>query len=111
MSSSVEKSSGSIKFFSGLIITSLGVAWGVVALLFFLLFSTSAPGEENRLWYSLGTYFLELTPFLLAAVLCVRNCRSPNIASGSNVWLGIGMAMICWVIGGIVFGQLSAEHL
>ena len=104
MSSSAEKSPGSIKFFSGQNITSLGMAWGVSALLFFLLFSINAPGEESPLWYTLGTYILELTPFLLAAVLSIRNCRSPNIASGSNVWLGMGMAMICWLIGGLIFG-------
>lgn len=104
MSSSAEKSPGSIKFFSGQNITSLGMAWGVSALLFFLLFSINAPGEESPLWYLLGTYILELTPFLLAAVLSIRNCRSPNIASGRNVWLGMGMAMICWLIGGLIFG-------
>lgn len=52
----------------------------------------------------LGTYILETLPFLGAAVLCYRNWHSPNIASGRNVWLGIGLAMISWFIANLLFG-------
>ena len=104
MSSSVEKSPGSKNFLSSQNITYLGVAWGVSSLFFFLLFSITAPGEDSPLWYLLGTYVLELTPFLIAAILCIRNCRNPQIASGRSVWLSIGIGMICWVFGGIIFG-------
>jgi len=107
MSSSLEKEKSSFGIQS--LLTSqnlvyLGIAWGVISLLFFLLFSISVPGEESPFWYLVGTYILELIPFLTAAILCFRNWRSPQIASGRNVWLGIGLGTICWFVGGLLFG-------
>ncbi|NET08421.1 MAG: hypothetical protein F6K16_27735 [Symploca sp. SIO2B6] len=104
MSSSVDNSSTIGSFFNGQNVIYAGIAWAVISLLFFLLFGVTAPGEEKPFWYLFGTYVLELPPFLLAAFLCYRNWRSPQIASGTNVWLGIGLAMLCWFIGGLLFG-------
>jgi hypothetical protein len=104
MSSSVEKSSGTQSLLTGQNVVYAGIAWAVISLLFFLLFSVSSPGEERPLWYMIGTYLLELLPFLAGAFLCYRNWRSPNIASGRNVWLGIGLGMLCYFIGGLLFG-------
>lgn len=104
MSSSVDKSSTTQSFLNGQNVIYAGIAWAVISLLFFLLFGVTAPGEEKPFWYLIGTYVLELPPFLLAALLCYRNWRSPQIASGTNVWLGIGLAMLCWFIGGLLFG-------
>lgn len=104
MSSSVEKPSETTSLLTGQNVVYAGIAWAVTSLLFFLLFSISSPGEERPLWYMIGTYLLELLPFLAAACLCYRNWRSPNIASGRNVWLGIGLGMVCYFIGGLIFG-------
>lgn len=105
MSSSVEeKSSGTPSSLSGRNIVYGGMAWAVISLLFFLLFGITAPGEETPLWYLIGTYILETLPFLGAALLCYRNWRSPQIASGRNVWLGIGLGMISWFIANLIFG-------
>lgn len=104
MSSSVEKSPETPSLLTGQNVVYAGIAWAVLSLLFFLLFSISTPGEERPLWYMVGTYVLELLPFLIAAVLCYRNWRSPNIASGRNVWLGIGLGMAAYFIGGLLFG-------
>lgn len=104
MSSSVDKSSVSKSLFSSENIVYAGIGWGVLALLFFLLFGVSAPGQDSPSWYLIGTYVLELVPFLAAAILCFRNWRSPQIASGRKVWLGIGIGMICYFIAGLLFG-------
>lgn len=104
MSSSVEKPIETPSLLTGQNVVYAGIAWAVTSLLFFLLFSISSPGEVRPLWYMIGTYLLELLPFLAAACLCYRNWRSPNIASGRNVWLGIGLGMICYFIGGLIFG-------
>jgi hypothetical protein len=104
MSSSVDKSSGNQSLLSSQKIVYAGIAWAIVSLLFFLLFSTTAPGEESPLWYLIGTYVLELVPFLAAALLCYRNWRSPQIASGRNVWLAIGLGMLSYFIAGLLFG-------
>lgn len=106
MSSSVEEKSSSTHQspLSGEKIVYGGIAWAALSLLFFLLFSFTAPGEDSPFWYLLGTYLLETLPFLAAALLCYRNWRSPTIASGRNVWLGIGLGMICWFIANLLFG-------
>jgi len=101
MSSSVEKSSATQSPLSGQNIVYGGIAWAVTSLLFFLLFGI---GEDRPLWYSIGTYLLETLPFLGAALLCYRNWRSPQIASGRNVWMGIGLGMLSWFIANLIFG-------
>jgi hypothetical protein len=82
-----------------------GITWAVLALLFFLLFSVpESPGVGRPLWYSIGTLIFELGAFLGAAILCFRNWRSPQIVSGRNVWLAIGIGMLCYFLGGVLFG-------
>lgn len=107
MSSSLEKSSekasGLQSFLSVQTVIVAGITWGVLALLYFLLFSISAPGEERPLWYSIGTYIFEEVAYLGAAVLCFRNWRSPQIVSGRNVWLGFGLGMSCYFLGNLLF--------
>ncbi|MGK7901411.1 MAG: hypothetical protein AB4352_08365 [Hormoscilla sp.] len=76
-----------------------GVAWSIAALLFFLLFSANPPD-----WYSPVTYVFECVAYLAAALLCLRNWRSSQIVSGRNVWLGIGMGMLSYLIGNLLFG-------
>ena len=104
MSSSVEKSSDTPSLLTGQNAVYAGIAWAVISLIFFLLFSINAPGQERPLWYMLGTYILETIPFAVATFLCYRNWRSPQIASGRNVWLGIGLGMLCYCIANVVFG-------
>ncbi|MEQ9667073.1 hypothetical protein [Coleofasciculus sp. G2-EDA-02] len=104
MSSSVDKSSGTQSLLTGQNIVYAGIAWAVVSMLFFLLFSVKAPGEDYPFWYSFSTYILECLPFLGAALLCYRNWRSPQIASGRNVWLGIGLGMFFYFIANLIFG-------
>ncbi|HEY9672828.1 MAG TPA: hypothetical protein V6D11_15400 [Waterburya sp.] len=104
MSSSVEKSSAPQSPLSSQTIVYGGIAWSVISLLFFLLFSIRPSGEESPLWYLIGTYVLETLPFLGAALLCFKNWSSPQIASGRNVWLGIGLGMISWFIANLIFG-------
>ena len=82
-----------------------GIAWGISALLFFLWFSITIPGEEERpVWYSIGTYIFEEFAFLGAAIFCFRNWRSPQIVSGRNVWLGLCLGMAFYFLGTILFG-------
>ena len=104
MSSSVEKSSAPQSPLNSQTIVYGGIAWSVISLLFFLLFSIRPSGEERPFWYLIGTYILETLPFLGAALLCYRNWRSPSIASGRNVWLGIGLGMIAYFIANLIFG-------
>ncbi|NEP84466.1 MAG: hypothetical protein F6K17_05370 [Okeania sp. SIO3C4] len=106
MSSTSEKSSTSLtkSLFSAQTIVITGLIWGVLALLFFLLFSVPLPGEELPFWYSVGTYIFELGAYLLASIVCFRNWQSPQMVSGRNVWMGIGLGLLFYFIAGVVFG-------
>lgn len=104
MSSPSNKSVSPKSLLSVQTIVLSAVSWAVLALLFFLLFSTSAPGEERPAWYAIGTYIFEEVAYLGAAVLCLRNWRSPQIVSGRNVWLGIGLGMLSYFLGNLVLG-------
>ncbi|QIZ70567.1 hypothetical protein [Oxynema aestuarii] len=81
------------------------ISWAVFALLFFLLFSVPQEAKAGLpLWYSIGTLIFELAAFLIAGLLCFRNWRSNQIVSGRNVWLAIGIGMIAYFLGSVMFG-------
>jgi len=105
MSNVSDKSSNPKPLFSVKAIVIAGVVWAVLALLFFLLFSITPPGEERPKWYLIGTYVFEEVAYLFAAVLCFRNWRSPQIVSGRQVWLGIGLGMFFYFLGNLLFGS------
>jgi hypothetical protein len=98
------KSSSLQSIWSTQTLVLIAVGWGVAALLFYLLFSVSLPGEGRPYWYGIGTLVFEVLGFLLAAWLCLRNGFSPQIVSGRNVWLGIGLGMLSYFLGDLIFG-------
>ncbi len=100
--SSADKSSDK-PFLSVQTIVLAEIGWAVAALLFFLLFSVPAQGEDRPFWYSLGTSIFEATAFLVASLLCFRNWRSPQIVSGRGVWLGIGLGLFFYFLGNLLF--------
>lgn len=104
MRTSSEKLSSSQPLLSAQNLIVAGIAWAVFALLFFLLFSITPPGEDRPLWYSVGTLILEVVAFLAGGILCLRNWRSPQIVSGRSVWLAIGIGLLSYAIGDILFG-------
>ncbi|HTL88886.1 MAG TPA: hypothetical protein VL134_05750 [Leptolyngbya sp.] len=101
MSSSANSSSS--KSLSVQAIVFAEILWAVLALLFFLLFSVPEPGQSRSNWYSYGTSVFEIVAYFTAAILCFRNWSSPQIVSGRRVWLGIGLGMLCYSIGSILF--------
>ncbi len=103
-STSQQKSSWTSALFSAQGMVIAGIVWAVLALLFFLLFSVTTADEELPLWYSIGTYVFELTAFLGAAIVCYRNWQSPQMVSGRNVWLCIGLGVFFYFVGGVLFG-------
>jgi hypothetical protein len=99
----LSKSSNASSTSSTPVLVGAGVAWGVISLLFFLLFG--APGEDgNRAdWFLLGITFLETGAFLIAAILCFRNWQSSQIVSGRSVWLWIGVGLLFYTLGNVLF--------
>ncbi|BAZ12724.1 hypothetical protein NIES4071_45560 [Calothrix sp. NIES-4071] len=89
-----------------IVLASLG--WGVLTLLYFLLFSTEVPDTDGSMkrtdWYIIGTNIFEAVAYLGAGVLCLRNWRSQQIVSNRNVWLLMGIGMLSYFLGGVFFG-------
>ncbi len=92
-----------------------GITWAVAALLFYLLFN--APTEQIAKdtfvrpgWYRIGTYIFQTVAIAASGFLCLRNWRSSKIMSGGNVWLGLGIGVISWGIGNLIFGYLDFEY-
>ncbi|MEM9926677.1 MAG: hypothetical protein AAF915_23485 [Cyanobacteria bacterium P01_D01_bin.50] len=108
MSSIYNKSDGSKSWFTTQNIILASVGWGVLAVLYFLLFSAKVPdvnGVAKRAdWYVVGTNILEALAYLGAGILCLRNWRSRQIVSDRNVWLLFGIGMLSYFLGGIFFG-------
>ncbi|MBD2079537.1 hypothetical protein [Leptolyngbya sp. FACHB-17] len=101
MSSSASKSQS--KSISVQAIVFAEILLAVFALLFFLLFSIPDPGQARPDWYSYGASAFEVVAYFSAALLCFRNWSSPQIVSGRRVWLSIGLGMLCYGIGTILF--------
>jgi hypothetical protein len=108
MNNSYENSFLSKSIFNTQNIVLANIGWAVLALLYFLLFSAKVPGadgiETRAEWYVIGTNIFEALAYLGASILCLRNWLSPQIVSGRNVWLLIGLGMLSYFIGGIIFG-------
>ncbi len=89
-----------------IVLASLG--WGVLTLLYFLLFSAEVPSSDGSLkradWYIIGTNIFEAVAYLGAGVLCLRNWRSRALVSNRNVWLLMGIGMLSFFLGGVFFG-------
>ncbi|GAB4380709.1 MAG: hypothetical protein Kow00121_37500 [Elainellaceae cyanobacterium] len=96
-----KKSSTTKSTISAQTVVLAALAWSVIALLFFLLFSISPSAGERPVWYSVATYAFEQVAFICAGILCFRNWQSSSIVSGRGVWLAIGLGMISFFIGNL----------
>lgn len=85
-------------------IASVCIGWAVFSLLFFILFGARTSGEAaHPEWYLVGINLLEIVAFSIATILCLRNAGSSQMISGRNVWLPIGLGMLSYTIGNILF--------
>lgn len=108
MNKPISKANSSKSQLSLQTIVLIAVSWGVLALLFALLFSLpveNANGVARRAqWYIVITYIFELVAYLSSVLLCFRNMLSPTIISGRSVWLGIGFGQLSYLIGNLILG-------
>lgn len=108
------------------------IAWAILALMFYLFFNT--PTDTHTIltdskvctelaksygiiqsnfrpnWYRVGTYIFQTVAIAFSGILCLRNWRSSKIISGRNVWLGLGLGIIAWGIGNLIFGFLDFQY-
>lgn len=102
------------------------IAWAAMALMFYLFLSAPTEGphiikpEECEKvvkdfivrpnWYRIGTYIFQTVAIACSGILCLRNWRSPKILSGRIVWLGLGLGILSWGIGNLIFGYLDFQY-
>jgi hypothetical protein len=80
------------------------IGWCLVTLGIYVCFGGLALGEERPMWYRWVTsYGLEDIPIAIAALLCLRNAFSKRIPSGSGVWLLMGLALLSFLLGSVLF--------
>jgi hypothetical protein len=82
---------------------TIGIVWAIVSLLFFLFFSVPPPGQERAQWYLDGITVFETGAFLFSSFLCFRNWKSGQIVSGRTVWLWIGLGLMSFAFGNLLF--------
>lgn len=80
-----------------------GIIWGLFTLLFFLLFSSPGSRGEQPGWFLVGINLLEMGAFAAATLLCFRNWKSSQIVSGRGVWLWIGLGLLSYTLGNVLF--------
>ena len=86
------------------LLIGFSIAWGVFAVLFFLLFGALPAGLEERSgWYLVAINIIEIIAFAFATVLCFRNTTSSQIISGRGVWIPLGIGMLAFTIGNVFF--------
>ncbi|MEM7553058.1 MAG: hypothetical protein AAF378_03000 [Cyanobacteria bacterium P01_A01_bin.84] len=107
MNSTYNKSYKEKSFLSTQNIILASLSLGILAVLYFLLFSAEIPtpeGLRRPVWYRIGTYIFEISAFLFASYLCFKNWSSRKIVIGRHVWLTIGIGMLSYALGDIFFG-------
>jgi hypothetical protein len=82
---------------------TLGIGWALISLLFFLFFSVPPPGQDHPQWYLNGITVLETGAFAVASLLCFRNWKSEQIVSGRDVWFWIGLGLLSYTFGNLLF--------
>lgn len=99
----LRKSAASTSKSSTTIFVVIGIVWAVMALMFFLLFNAPSLNGERTPWFLLGITIFETGAFAASSLLCLRNWKSRQIVSGGNVWLWIGLGLLSYTIGNLLF--------
>lgn len=72
--------------------------WALLSLLVFGVGSVTSGGAD---WFVIVVSLLKVGAFLIAAALCWRNVRQPEILSGRSVWQAIALGMLFYALGDI----------
>ena len=83
------------------------IIWAILALLYYLFLGLPTDNSDGTFvrpyWYRIGIYIFQTLPIAATGFLCLRNCFNPKMISNRLVWLGIGIGVISWGIGNLIF--------
>jgi hypothetical protein len=106
MASSFLNHSPANKFWSQGNVIKYSVAWSIISIAIYSIFSGPMSGADRPVWYRfLTAYALQITPVVISSVLCLRNGWSKVMVNDKKPWLIMGIALMCFSIGNVFFSS------
>jgi hypothetical protein len=106
MASSFFNQSPSNKFWSQGNVIKYSIAWSIISIAIYAIFSGPMSGADRPIWYRfLTAYALQITPVVISGILCLRNGLSKVMVNDKKPWLIMGIALLCFSIGSVFFSS------
>jgi hypothetical protein len=106
MASSFLNHSPAKKFWSQGNVIKYSIAWSIISIAIYVIFSGPMSGADRPVWYRfLTAYALQITPVVISSVLCLRNGLSKVMVNDKKPWLIMGIALLCFSIGNVFFSS------
>jgi hypothetical protein len=82
------------------------IAWSIISILTYVIFSGPMSGVDRPTWYRfLTAYPLQMVPVFVSSVLCLHNGLNKAATSKERPWIFIGAALMCFFIGNLFFSS------
>lgn len=106
MASSFLNHSPAKKFWSQGNVIKYSIAWSIISIAIYVIFSGPMSGADRPVWYRfLTAYALQITPVVISSILCLRNGLSKVMVNDKKPWLIMGIALLCFSIGNVFFSS------
>ncbi len=106
MASSFLNQSPANKFWSQGNVIKYSIAWSIISIAIYAIFSGPMSGADRPTWYRfLTAYALQITPVVISGCLCLRNGLSKTMVNDKKPWMIMGIALLCFSIGNVFFSS------
>lgn len=106
MASSVLNESPANKFWNQGNVIKYSIAWSIISISIYAIFSGPMSGVDRPIWYRFVTaYALQITPVVISSLLCLRNGLSKTMVNDKKPWMIMGIALLCFSIGNFFFSS------
>jgi hypothetical protein len=106
MTSSFLNKSRTNKFWKKDNVIIYSVIWAVISIFTYAAFSGPMGGVERPSWYRfLTAYPLQMVPVFISSLLCLHNGLNKAATSKERPWTIIGIALMCFFTGNILFSS------
>jgi hypothetical protein len=106
MASSFLNESSANKFWNQGNVIKYSIAWSIISIAIYAIFSGPMSGVDRPIWYRfLTAYALQITPVLISGFLCLRNGLSKTMVNDKKPWMIMGIALLCFLVGNFFFSS------